>query len=119
MLHAYGRFMRPLTFSEPAPMPLMKYRRGGEFRALWNGVFRSDAGELEGFLVNASQNELPFRSTMPLGRHGLHAGAVVDVDLITPDGDPTPIEQSVRGVTAVEGVLPARSIRMYHVRPVS
>jgi len=117
MLHAYGQFMRPLEFSQPSPMPLMKYRPGGEFRALWNGVFRSAEGELGVFIINAEREAMDYRSTMVLARHGVSTGALVDVDNITPTGDVTSVHRGARGSVVLEGKLAGRSITMYHVKP--
>ena len=116
MFHAYGQLMRPLEFSEPSPMPLMQYRPGGEFPALRNGVFRNPEGELGVFIVNASPDELAFRSTMTLPRHGMTADAVVDVDQVMPTGQSVSMHRGIAGSVMLQGRQPGRSIIMYHVR---
>ena len=116
MLHSYGQFMRPLSFNEPSPMPMMKYRSGGEFRALWNGIFRGAGGTLGVFIVNAAAEEIDFNSTMDLARHGISAEAVVDVDRIEFTGQSTPVHRGARGSVTQEGKLTGRTITMYHIR---
>jgi hypothetical protein len=116
MFHAYGQFMRPLTFSEPSPMPMIKYR-GTDFRTIWNGIFRNANGELGVFIVNAGRADLQFSSTMDLARHGLTADSVVDVNSITPSGKVTSVYRGAKGTVALKGTIPGRTILMYHIKP--
>ncbi len=116
MFHAYGQFMRPLTFNEPSPMPMMKYKRGGDFPTLWSGVFRNVEGELGVFIVNAGKEEMAFQADMELARHGMTQGAVVDVDTIASDGATAPFQRAVRGAVELKGSLPGRGITMFRLK---
>ena len=112
---SYGQFMRPLQFRQPAELPLMTYSRGGDYPALWNGVFRNPEGDLAIFLANASRQDIPFVSKVELARHGMSADAVVDVEQIDYTGEITPVEKDVSGVVALEGTIPGRAIIAYRL----
>lgn len=117
MFHAYGQFMRPLSFIEPSPMPLVDYS-DSKYRAIWNGIFRSAQGELGVFIVNVGKQAINFSSTMDLARHGMSTQSVVDVDRITPSAQTTPVHRGARGSVTLNGTIPGRSITMYHIKPV-
>ncbi len=119
MFHAYGQFMRPLTFTEPSPMPMMTYKRGGEFPTLWSGVFRNVEGELGVFIVNAGKGEMAFQADMELARHGMAEGVVVDVDTIAPDGATATFQRAVKGAVELKGSLPGRGITMFRLSPIT
>ncbi len=114
---AYGQLMRPLTFGEPSPMPMLTYKQGGEFPALMSGVFRSEDGELGIFIVNASSDEQKFEADIKLARHGMTKDAVVDVDSITSDGTSKNILSKAKGKVTLKGTLPGRGITMYRLKP--
>jgi hypothetical protein len=115
---AYGQLMRPLTFTAPSPMPMLKYtaiyaRTESQFPALFSGVFRAQNGELGIFIVNAGSEELTYRADVELARHGLTADTVVDVASITAQGETKPVHTKAKGTVTLTGKLPGRGITMY------
>ena len=117
MFLAYGRFMRPVTFGKPSPMPMMTYKRGGDFPTLWSGVFRNVEGELAVFIVNAGRAAIDFQTDLDPGRHGMPDGSVVDVDSIAPNGATAAVHRAVKGTVVLKGSLPGRGITMFRLRP--
>ena len=111
----YGRVMRPLSFQ--SEVPLLTYRRGGEFPALMSGVFLSQDNELGIFVANASGQDMMFTSDLDPAQHGLAADAVVDVERIAPDGSSEKILTAARAPAPLEATLAARDITMFRVTP--
>ena len=120
---AYGQLMRPLEFAAPSPMPMLSYMTpyAGirvQLPALMSGVFRSADSELGVFIVNVSKKETPFRVSLALARHGLSQGAVVDVEVIAPDGTTRSVLRKVKDIVLLKGSLPGRHITMFRLKPV-
>ena len=115
---AYGKFMRPLSFDDPAPMPQMTYIRGGVFPALWSGVFRSAKGELGIFLVNASKSPLSFQASFDPARYELPANGTISGDQFSPGGERAPLFRNRRGPVKLDGELEGREIRMIRIQPI-
>jgi len=118
MFIAYGRFMRPLSFDDPAPMPQMTYIRGGEFPTLWSGVFRNAQGELGIFLVNASQSPMSFQANFDPARYELPEDATINGDYFSPSGEQKSLFRNRRGPVKLDGVLAGREIHMIRIQPI-
>ncbi len=112
---AYGRLLRPLTFREPSPMPMLSYKDDGQFPALMSGVFRSDDGELGIFMVNAGGRKLEFQAKLDPTRYGMAANATIDVDTIASDGTSKKVLSKAKGIVTLKGSLPAHGLTMFRL----
>ena len=112
-----GQLMRPLSFSQPASMPMLKYTEDSLFPALMNGVFRTQDGQLGIFVANASTEYLDFEASFDPVRHGLATDAIVDVDNISWEGQTESIHSGVSGIWTLRGSLPGHGLTMFRIKP--
>lgn len=120
----YGQLMRPAKFAALSPMPMLPYtsyevtaKSGAEFPALMSGVFRYDDGELGLFVVNAGSEEVKFQLDVDPTRHGMPAGAIVNVYTISPAGASRQVLNKVKGIVPLEASLSGRHITMFRLKP--
>jgi len=118
----YGRLLRPLTFHQPSPMPMMFCKTyldktGGDFPALMSGVFLADDGDLGVFIVNASPDELAFEADLDPQKYHLPTAGAIDIDSITPKGATHRVQSSVKGTIKFKGMLPGRQFLLFHLQP--
>jgi hypothetical protein len=114
---AYGRLMRPLQFREPSPMPMLSLKDGAQFPALRSGVFRSDNGEIGVFIVNASNQEVQFKSELDPAQYGISSETTLRVDTFTPNGGSHTAVDGAKGAVDLAGTLPAHTIKMMRLKP--
>ena len=121
----YGQLLRPLTFKEPAVMPMLRWSASGpnqaagagKFPALMSGVFRSEDSDLGIFVVNASGDELSFRADLDPRSYGLAEGSSVDVSMIAPQGESEQVGTRTTPDLILNGSLPAHHMTMFRLRP--
>ena len=121
----YGRLMRPLTFLEPTPMPMLSFDLKGyaynhgrvELPALMSGVFRSEDGDLGIFVANTGDEDLAYQADIDPARYGLPTDAVFDVDTFSPDSATQNVLREAKGVVPLEGSLPAHRLTMFRLKP--
>ena len=118
---AYGQLLRPLTFTEPAPMPILTYasadkKSTSQFPALMSGVFRDEDSALGIFVANASGKNLAFSADLELSQYGFPDGAIAQVHQIDPDGTSEPISGQTKNVLTLSDTLPARHITMFYIK---
>jgi hypothetical protein len=117
---AYGQLLRPLTFKEPAAMPMLFYKSSinnseGKFPALMSGVFRSADGALGVFVANASSQDLRFYADLDLSSCGLSEGTSVTVASIDPDGNSKEVLSKTKGIVPLKSSLPAHHVTMFRL----
>jgi hypothetical protein len=118
----YGQLLRPLVFTEPAPMPMLAHKSTGkkspgQFPALTSGVFHGDDGDVGVFLTNASRKDLRFAADLDLAAYGFAEAQPVQVHKIDFNGDSRVVSQKATGVLTLVDSLPARSIAMFRIQP--
>jgi hypothetical protein len=131
----YGRLLRPLTFSVPTKMPLLRHgkpegeattdtgaalsaNRAALFPQLMSGVFRAPDGEIGVFVVNAGASESAFEAALDPAQLGSASGAGVDIHRVSPTGESEPIMAKVRGTISLRGSLAARGIVLFRLKTV-
>jgi hypothetical protein len=131
----YGRLLRPLTFTVPATMPLLRHgkpegeattdtgaalsaNRAALFPQLMSGVFRAPDGEIGVFVVNAGASESAFEAALDPAQLGSASGAGVDIHRVSPTGESEPIMAKVRGTISLRGSLAARGIVLFRLKTV-
>ena len=129
----YGRLLRPLTFTVPATMPLLRHgkpegeattdtgaalsaNRAALFPQLMTGVFRAPDGEIGVFVVNAGASEAAFVASLDPAQLGSASGAGVDIHRVNPTGESEPIMAKVRGAIPLRGSLLGRGITLYRLK---
>ena len=117
----YGQLLRPLTFTEPAPMPILTYasankKSTSQFPALMSGVFCSEDGDLGVFVANASQKDLNFSANLELSQYGFPYGAIAQAHQIHPDETSEPLSGQTKDVLILSDTLPARHITMFYIK---
>lgn len=113
-LLAYGQLVRPVTFSQPSPMPMSA---DGHFPLLFHGVFRDQAGSLGIFIVNAGRQKIDYAFDLDPARHGLAAAVAFDVDQVAPDGTATEIHRAKKSPLRLHDSLEPLGATMFHFRP--
>jgi hypothetical protein len=116
---AYGQVLRPLTFAEPSPMPMLTYKGDAKFPALMSGVFRSGDGELGVFVVNAGRAEVTFHTDFDPARYGVAADALMNAEAISADGVVRSIAVKTRGPVALKATLPSHGATMFRLNPIT
>jgi hypothetical protein len=120
----YSPLVRPLTFDQPSPMPMVSYAEsvaksylGGriELPVLQCGVFKSGDGTLGIVLVNVGKDDIRFRALIRLDAYGLTDGRGYVLERIAADGQRVRLGKHLRGQGQLTDLLPGRMPMLYVV----
>ena len=120
---AYGRLLRPICFTEPAPMPTGDFGRSIRDReplrmpVLQAGLFEAANGDLGAFVINVSKRTLEFRFELTPPRYPLRQSRLYSVARVDHSGAREPFGTRGRGRIVCRGEIGSHDVIFLEIRP--
>ena len=120
---AYGRLLRPISFTTPDPMPTSSYNETYKMTwvltrpSLMSGTFRAPNGDIGVFIINISDNPLRFSFELTPERYPIGKTRTYTVTTVSDPGNPNGIGSTHKGKIEYNNQIAARDVVLIEVKP--